>query len=633
VALLRRRGSDEEPELVAPAHASAQPVPEPQPAPEPAPVLPEPLPVAVEGTSRFQPVEGADEMLDMPLGTLIFRAGLIAPQQLEDALAEGLRTGKRLGEVLLARGWLSEEDLTRLLAGQKGLPFALPRDVVIDQELAGRLSYEDARRELALPLVVEFGVPVVAMADPSEDAMDRVRLLMGEDVRFVVSPASALVQAIDEVLGGVPAATAAGQSPLATSPAPGLAPIAALSETAVVPLGAPVASPERLAAIEPQQLEEVTPLVPADEIDYPSFGQYETLPEAEIITGPTEQLPAELQGDRLMDYPEEVYADAGGGQAVAAEEPGHQPEPAPAGPEAPADWLGNGAGGQPQLAEPGQWGAEPVSAASGPGPAWGDPVPVEPVLPAPVPAAERSAAEAEMAPSTDMAGEPADAVGGRPAEQPPRPAPESPPTESGTVAELPAWAVGEVSANAAELLAAIGGGEEESVADEPMPRADGPEPLEPAPVEPPADLEREILEPAPEPVSALGPEGTSAAHAAAPAIGAEEEGRGDLDAEPAAEPLPPDEPPAGAVVTSSTDYFEIILRLTDGERMSVDALPTSEDAQRRAREIIMQVAASEPGTWPFIAGRFLRPDTILSVDIESHAGWLGSAGRSRMFQS
>jgi type IV pilus assembly protein PilB len=62
-------------------------------------------------------------MVDVPLGTLIFRAGLLGEEQLEDALREGMRTGRRLGEVLIERGLLQERDLGRLLAGQKGLPF------------------------------------------------------------------------------------------------------------------------------------------------------------------------------------------------------------------------------------------------------------------------------------------------------------------------------------------------------------------------------------------------------------------------------------------------------------------------------------------------------------------------------
>jgi hypothetical protein len=195
VPFLRRR-QENEPDTSVPSTVPA--APEPTAAPAPSPTLAAEVPLL--GTpaltpeapveSQFQPVEGADEMLDMPLGTLIFRAGLIAPQQLEDALAEGLRSGKRLGEVLLSRGWLSEEDLSRLLAGQKGLPYADLEKLAVDRELAQAMSYDDARSEMALLVVTEFGLPVVAMADPDEAAMDRLRAQLGPEVRFVVGAPS-----------------------------------------------------------------------------------------------------------------------------------------------------------------------------------------------------------------------------------------------------------------------------------------------------------------------------------------------------------------------------------------------------------------------------------------------------------
>src|SRR4029450_11462448 len=87
---------------------------------EPANTLPDPaqpVPAPAPAQATAQP-----SMRDVPLGTLIFRGGLLGEEQLEDALQEGMRTGKRLGEVLLERGWLNERDLGRLLAGQKGGP-------------------------------------------------------------------------------------------------------------------------------------------------------------------------------------------------------------------------------------------------------------------------------------------------------------------------------------------------------------------------------------------------------------------------------------------------------------------------------------------------------------------------------
>src|SRR4051794_13170535 len=56
-----------------------------------------------------------------PLGQLAVDAGLITPQQLASAFAEISGGRKRLGEVLVEREWIDEEQLDRLLAYQARL--------------------------------------------------------------------------------------------------------------------------------------------------------------------------------------------------------------------------------------------------------------------------------------------------------------------------------------------------------------------------------------------------------------------------------------------------------------------------------------------------------------------------------
>ncbi|HYY77049.1 MAG TPA: hypothetical protein VE644_12090, partial [Gaiellaceae bacterium] len=60
---------------------------------------------------------------DLPLGSLIVRDGIVRAADVRDALVEAQDTDRRLGEVLLARGWIRERDLARLLAQQEGLDF------------------------------------------------------------------------------------------------------------------------------------------------------------------------------------------------------------------------------------------------------------------------------------------------------------------------------------------------------------------------------------------------------------------------------------------------------------------------------------------------------------------------------
>src|SRR3954469_6642501 len=62
-----------------------------------------------------------------PLGQLAVDAGLITPQQLASAFADISGGRKRLGEVLVAREWIDEEQLDRLLATRRVLLRLRPR--------------------------------------------------------------------------------------------------------------------------------------------------------------------------------------------------------------------------------------------------------------------------------------------------------------------------------------------------------------------------------------------------------------------------------------------------------------------------------------------------------------------------
>jgi hypothetical protein len=164
------------------------------------------VPEDPEGEALSTPLR---ERPDAPLGTLIFRAGLLPAETIENALEEGVKTGKRLGEILTERGLIQEADLARLLAGQKGLNFVTLREQIVDPAAAGLFSEDQARLFRALPYAFEEGVPVVAIADPTDDVLTRnVReALARDDARFVVSIRSELAEIIGEVYaeGAAPA--------------------------------------------------------------------------------------------------------------------------------------------------------------------------------------------------------------------------------------------------------------------------------------------------------------------------------------------------------------------------------------------------------------------------------------------
>src|SRR5215211_1704416 len=82
---------------------------------------------AIEGGTDVEAVNGDErtswphwQRPDAPLGTLIFREGLLSAEQLEGALGDAVRRGKRLGQVLVERGLLEESQVASIVARQKG---------------------------------------------------------------------------------------------------------------------------------------------------------------------------------------------------------------------------------------------------------------------------------------------------------------------------------------------------------------------------------------------------------------------------------------------------------------------------------------------------------------------------------
>ena len=92
--------------------------------------------------------------------------------------------------------------------------------------------------------------------------------------------------------------------------------------------------------------------------------------------------------------------------------------------------------------------------------------------------------------------------------------------------------------------------------------------------------------------------------------------------EPAAPPYPPaaSAPDAAEPSTpASGALYEVTIRLANGERVEAGAFQELAAAKDCAKSLMAQVAAAAQGEWPFVSGRFLKPDTIVSVDIAERA--------------
>jgi len=141
---------------------------------------------------------GATPARSVRLGELLVRRGLVSEEQLDHALAEQVVSGRRLGAELLRLGMVSERDLIETLAEQVHLPVADLRLTSPSPEAIDRLPEEAARRLEVVPIRMVGEMLEVAVADVLHDALRAdLEAAAGCQVIAVLAPPSEIRLAID----------------------------------------------------------------------------------------------------------------------------------------------------------------------------------------------------------------------------------------------------------------------------------------------------------------------------------------------------------------------------------------------------------------------------------------------------
>jgi hypothetical protein len=144
-----------------------------------------------EVTARSGPVRPS-------LASLLAEAGVASPEQLRLAVAEGMGSGERLGEVVLRRGWIDQEGLARLLARQWGLAFVADASAVAGSG-PDQLSSAEASALKACMIGFVEGVPSVAVAEPAEERFAAVQATLRRECAFVLVTQDALARLLAQV--------------------------------------------------------------------------------------------------------------------------------------------------------------------------------------------------------------------------------------------------------------------------------------------------------------------------------------------------------------------------------------------------------------------------------------------------
>ncbi|KPJ93430.1 MAG: MSHA biogenesis protein MshE [Gammaproteobacteria bacterium SG8_11] len=134
------------------------------------------------------------------LGDLLVEHKLISEGQLQAALEEQKKSGRKLGRVLIENGYVKEDVLLNLLSSQLNLPFVDLGAYQFQPEISKLIPETLARRYRVLALEEQGNKLLVGMADPTNIfAYDEVVKVLKRPVSLAVVKESDLLQGIDKV--------------------------------------------------------------------------------------------------------------------------------------------------------------------------------------------------------------------------------------------------------------------------------------------------------------------------------------------------------------------------------------------------------------------------------------------------
>ncbi len=149
------------------------------------------------------------------LGDCLLQKGMINEEQLSQALIKQKETGSKLGETIVDMGLVSENDMIDVLVEQLGIEYVDIRKIKIDEGAAKLLKEDFLRKNSLIPIGYDPLLPNVlrvAMADPMDIiVIDDISIITNLQVDPVLSTKAQINMVIDKLFGATQAMQAAEQ--------------------------------------------------------------------------------------------------------------------------------------------------------------------------------------------------------------------------------------------------------------------------------------------------------------------------------------------------------------------------------------------------------------------------------------
>ena len=147
------------------------------------------------------------------IGDVLVAAGAIDEQQLQEALAKQKETGRKLGNVLVDMGFISNDMLITVLTTQLGIDYIELHGAKIEEKVIHMVPDNMATKYQVVPVEIDPDNPnilKVAMADPMDImAMDDIGLVTNMQIEPMLASEESIKDAINKYYGSAQAMEAA----------------------------------------------------------------------------------------------------------------------------------------------------------------------------------------------------------------------------------------------------------------------------------------------------------------------------------------------------------------------------------------------------------------------------------------
>ncbi len=122
------------------------------------------------------------------LGKILVERNIVTEQQVDEALRIQELKGGFLGQILVALGFATEEQVVNTLSSQFGFPYLPLKNYEIDQDILKLIPESIMRHYHLISIDKMDNIIVLAMADPLNDAaIEDVKIATNSNVRIFVS--------------------------------------------------------------------------------------------------------------------------------------------------------------------------------------------------------------------------------------------------------------------------------------------------------------------------------------------------------------------------------------------------------------------------------------------------------------